>query len=227
MIERYKKEAGEKAVEDIESGMTLGLGTGSTVYYSILKIGKLLKSGSLKNIICIPSSKRTENLAQKLQIPVRTFEDIQEIDLTIDGADEVDKYMNLIKGGGAAHLREKIVVQASKSFTVVVDESKISDRLGEKWGVPVEVVKFAYPIITKFICEINGEPELRKYDNGKPVLTDEGNYIIDANFGVIRNPFELAEKLENKAGIVEHGLFLRMATKVVIAGQNGIKLMEK
>jgi ribose 5-phosphate isomerase A len=110
---------------------------------------------------------------------------------------------------------------------VVVDESKMSDKLGQKWAVPLEVVKFAHPLISKFVIDLNGEPDLRKYDNGKPVLTDENNYIIDANFGIIQNPFELADKLENKAGIVEHGLFLRMATKVIVAGEKDIRILEK
>ena len=227
MNEKSKKLAGERAVDEIESGMKIGLGTGSTVYYSIIKLGELIKSSKISDVMCVPSSKRTEKLANELNIPICTFEDVQEIDLTIDGADEVDKYLNLIKGGGAAHLREKIVVQASKKFIVVVDESKMSDKLGQKWSVPLEVVKFAHPLIAKFVVDLNGEPELRKYESGEPVLTDENNYIIDANFGIIQNPFELADKLENKAGIVEHGLFLRAATKVIVAGENGIRVLER
>ncbi|MCB9206003.1 MAG: ribose-5-phosphate isomerase RpiA [Ignavibacteriales bacterium] len=227
MNEEFKKLAAEKAVEEIETGMVVGLGSGSTVYYAIQKLAQEIRTGNLLNIVAIASSIQTEKLANKLDIPLITFHDKQKIDVTIDGADEVDKYLNLIKGGGAAHLREKILVQASDKFIVVVDDSKLSNKLGEKWAVPVEVIKFAYPVIASFIESINGEPNLRTYESGIPVLTDEGNYIIDANFGVIQNPFELAEKLENRAGIVEHGLFLRLSSKVIVAGQDGIKILEK
>lgn len=227
MYEEFKKLAGEKAVEDIESGMIVGLGTGSTVFYAIQKLAELIRTNELVDIVAIPSSVQTEKLANELDIPLISFHEKQSIDLTIDGADEVDKYLNLIKGGGAAHLREKILIQASEKFIAVVDESKMSTKLGEKWAVPIEVVKFAYPLIEAFIDSINGVPDLRKYENGEPVLTDEGNYVIDANFGVIQNPFELSEKLENKAGIVEHGLFLRLTSKVIVAGKNGIKILSK
>lgn len=227
MLEEFKKQAAEKAVEEIESGMIVGLGSGSTVYYAIHKLAQEIRTGSLINVVGIPSSIQTERLANKLDIPLITFNDSQSIDVTIDGADEVDKYLNLIKGGGAAHLREKILVQASNKFIVVVDESKLSKRLGEKWAIPIEVVKFAYRVVETFIESINGKPELRRYDSGSPLITDEGNYIIDANFGVIRNPFELMEKLENRAGIVEHGLFLNMVSKVIVAGKDGIKELVK
>jgi len=227
MYEEFKKLAGEKAVEDIESGMTVGLGTGSTVFYAIHRLAEAIRTGELLDIVAIPSSVQTEKLANELNIPLISFHDKQSIDLTIDGADEVDKYLNLIKGGGASHLREKILIQASEKFVAIVDESKLSTKLGEKWAVPIEVVKFAYPLIEAFIDTINGEPNLRRYEGGTPVITDEGNYIIDSNFGVIQNPFELAEKLENKAGIVEHGLFLRLTTKVIVASKEGIKILQK
>lgn len=227
MDEDFKKLAAEKAVDEIESDMIVGLGTGSTVFYAIHKLAQEIRTGRLSNIAAIASSRQTEKLANKLNIPLITFHDKQTIDITIDGADEVDKYLNLIKGGGGAHLREKVVIQASKKFIVVVDDSKISEKLGEKWSVPLEVIKFAYPLIEQYIELINGKPDLRRYDNGSPVITDEGNYIIDANFGVIQNPFEIAEKLESKAGIVEHGLFLRVASKVIIGGTEGIEIKER
>ncbi len=226
-MEEFKKIAAEKAVEEVKSGMVVGLGTGSTVFYAIQKLAEEIRTGSLIDIVAIASSTQSEKLANKLNIPIISFHEEQEIDLTIDGSDEVDKYLNLIKGGGAAHLREKILVQASKKFIVVVDESKLSNKLGEKWSVPIEVVKFAYPVIEKYIEDINGKPVLRTYENGSPVVTDEGNYIIDGNFGIIQNPFELAEKLESKAGIVEHGLFLHLASKVIVAGKNGIQILDK
>ncbi|MDX1701820.1 MAG: ribose 5-phosphate isomerase A, partial [Melioribacteraceae bacterium] len=219
--------AGEKAVEEIQSGMTIGLGSGSTVYHTILKIGEAIKSGKLQNIRAIPSSDHTESVAKKVGIPMVTFKDYQSIDLTIDGADEVDENLNLIKGGGAAHLREKVLVQISEKFVVVIDESKLSKNLGEKWSVPLEVIKFAFPAIARFVENNDGIPILRKSKEDKPVITDEGNYIIDANFGVIHNPFQLAEKLESKAGIVEHGLFLNLASKIIVAGEEGLKIIEK
>jgi len=227
MNENLKEQAAEIAVEEVKSGMVVGLGSGSTVYFALQKIGELIKSGELKDIVGIPSSKQTEKLAAEFGIPLITFNDKQEIDVTIDGADEVDKYLNLIKGGGAAHLREKVLAQASKKLIIVIDESKLSPKLGTNWAVPVEVLNFAYPLEKKFIESINGIPELRLYDNCNPVITDEGNYILDANFGVIQNPFELAEKLENRAGIVEHGLFLHLTSKVIVAGKDGIKILDK
>ncbi len=227
MSEEFKKLAAEKAVEEIQSGMLIGLGSGSTFYYALQKIGKLIKTGELQNIVAIPSSKNTEKIARDLNIPLITFKEKQEIDITIDGADEVDKYLNLIKGGGAAHLREKVIAQASKRLIIIVDESKLSEKLGTNWAVPVEVLQFAYPLEKKFLESINGKPVLRIYQSGEPVITDEGNFILDTNFGVIQNPFELAEKLENRAGIIEHGIFLKLTSKVIVAGKNGIKILEK
>ena len=227
MNEELKKQAAEKAVEEIESGMIVGLGTGSTVFYAIHNLAEEIRTARLEKVFAIASSLQTEKLANKLGIPIISFQEKQRIDITIDGADEVDKYLNLIKGGGGAHLREKILVQASEKFICVVDESKLSTKLGEQWAVPIEVVKFAYPVIEEYIKEINGVPDLRNYENGTPVITDEGNYIIDGNFGILQNPFDIAEKLENKAGIVEHGLFLRMASKVIVAGKNGIEILER
>ncbi len=225
--ELLKKQAAGKAVEEIKSGMVVGLGSGSTVYYALEKIGELISSGELKNIVGIPSSKQTEKIADKFNIPLVTFDEKQEIDVTIDGADEVDKYLNLIKGGGAALLREKVLAQASKKLIIVVDESKLSPKLGTNWPVPVEVIQFAYALEQKYLESVNAEAELRKYDNGEPVVTDEGNYIIDANFGALQNPFEIAEKLENRAGIVEHGLFLHLTSKVIVAGKDGIIILDK
>jgi len=225
--EKLKKEAAEKAVEEIKSGMVVGLGTGSTVFYALHKISELLINGKLTNIVGIPSSKLTEKIANELQIPLATFEDYQTIDVTIDGADEVDKYFNLIKGGGGALLREKILAQASKRLIIIIDESKLSPKLGDRWAVPIEVIKFSYRLEEEFIKTIPGKPILRKFDNGEPVITDEGNYIIDANFGRLQNPFQLAEQLENRAGIVEHGLFLHLTNKIIVAGKDGIRVLEK
>jgi len=222
-----KKQAAEKAVEQIKSGMVVGLGSGSTAYFAIKTIGELLNSGSLKDIVGIPTSKATEELAISLGIPLTSFEDIQEIDLTIDGADEVDDQLNVIKGGGGALLREKVVAQASKREIIVVDESKISKHLGEKWHVPIEVLKFSLQLEKRFLESLDASVVLRKADDGNPYVTDENNYILDANFGIISSPKELAHKLEERAGIVEHGIFIGLVNEVIVASPDGIKSITK
>ena len=226
-MNQLKKQAAEKAVEQIQSGMVVGLGTGSTAKFATYKIAELLKAGILKDIIAIPTSYATEQLATELNIPLATFNEIQEIDLTIDGADEVDDKLNLIKGGGGAMLREKVIAQASKREIIVVDESKISKKLGEKWHVPIEVLKFSVVLERKFLESLGTEVELRLNEKGDAYLTDEGNYILDTNFGVIDSPEELAPKLVTRAGIVEHGLFVNLTDEVIVASPGGIKSIKK
>ncbi len=222
-----KKAAAETAVEFIESGMVVGLGTGSTAAFAVEKIGELIKAGKLNNIKGIPSSVATEMLAKKAGIPLTNLDKDPVIDLTIDGADEVDENLNLIKGGGGALLREKVLAQASKINIIIVDESKISKRLGEKWAVPIEVIRFASAVEERFLQTLGAKTELRADEKCQIVVTDENNWIIDANFGVIENPDELARSLENRAGIVEHGLFIGLAHKVIVASESGIKILEK
>lgn len=226
-IDSLKKQAAEKAVEQVQSGMVVGLGTGSTTNYAIKKIGELLQSGELKEIVGIPTSKATEELAKSLNIPLTSFDEKQEIDLTIDGADEVDEELNLIKGGGGALLREKVVAQASKREIIIVDESKLSKKLGEKWGVPVEVLKYCVQLEKKFLESLGAKVELRKDKSGDAFLTDEGNYILDSNFGLINSPKELSHQLEARAGIVEHGLFIDLTSEVIVASSGGIKVLKK
>lgn len=225
--ENLKKKAAEKAVEYIKSGMILGLGTGSTFKYVLEMLADKLKSGALKDIIGIPSSNRTLELATSLHIPCGTLAQYPKIDLTIDGADEVDKHLNVIKGGGGAHLHEKIVVQASKKFIVIVDKSKLSTYLGEKWPVPVEVIQDAATSESEFLKSLGAEVQYRKNDDGTYFITDEGNFIIDANFGVIKNPKKLAKKLNNRAGIVEHGLFIGLTDLVISATEDKIEIIKK
>lgn len=220
-----KKEAAEKAVEFIKSGMVIGLGTGSTAVFAVRKIGELLKSGELTDIVGIPSSEATETEALNSNVPLTTFDKVQNIDITIDGADEVDDELNLIKGGGGALLREKILAQASLINIIIVDESKLSSVLGTKWALPVEVIKFASEVERKFLISIGANVKLRMDKQSRPVLTDEGNWILDAAFGKIENPIELAKKLEARAGIVEHGLFVGTTSKVVVASNDGIKIL--
>ncbi len=223
--ELLKKIAAEKAVEFVKPGMILGLGTGSTVHYALLKLGELISQGKLAETKGIPTSEETREKAKKLGISVTDFEHHQTIDLTIDGADEVDESLNLIKGGGGALLREKIVAQASRERIYIVDKSKLSNKLGEKWSVPIEVIKFAYKSVEKHLIEIGGKPELRLTKNGTPFITDEGNFILDTNFGIIESPENLAEKLNAIAGVVEHGLFLNLTDKLIVAFEDKVEIL--
>jgi len=225
--EILKRKAAERAVEFVKSGMILGFGTGSTFNNVLYVLAEKLNSGELKNIIGVSSSEKTEKLAKELNIPIDTLSNNPKLDLTIDGADEVDEKLNLIKGGGAAHLREKIIAQASKQYIILVDDSKISKSLGEKWAVPIEVIKMAMDVETEFLKSLNADVKQRLDTEGNPLITDEGNFILDANFGVINNPKKLARKLEKRAGIVEHGLFVKMADYVVVAKEDGIEVLER
>ena len=225
--ESQKKAAAEKGVDHIKSGMILGLGTGSTFVYALNKIARLINKGELKNIAGIPTSKKTEKLAVELGVPLTTLSEQPEIDLTIDGADEVDNNLNLIKGGGGALLREKIIAQASDRNIIIVDESKLSENLGQKWAVPVEIIPFAFEVENKFLESIGAVTKLRREKNGEIYITDEGNYIIDANFGIIDNPTNLAVMLESRAGIVEHGLFIDTTALLIVSTVNGIKEIKR
>jgi ribose 5-phosphate isomerase A len=169
---------------------------------------------------------RTENAARQLGIPLSDFETHPVIDVTIDGADEVDPELNLIKGGGGALLREKVLAQATRRNIIIVDESKLAPRLGTKWPLPVEVVPFARPAEERFMTSIGAAVTLRSKD-GRPVMTDQGNLLLDAAFGPMENPAAIAEQLNGRAGIVEHGLFLGLARDVIVAGQEGIRHLER
>jgi len=225
--DKLKRKSAEKAVEFIKSGMILGFGTGSTFNHVLYMLAEKLKSGELKNIVGISSSEKTQKLASELNIPTSTLDNFSRLDLTIDGADEVDKKLNLIKGGGGAHLREKIIAQASKKYIIIVDESKMSQSLGEKWAVPIEVIKMANKVEMEFLESLGAVVKQRLNSDGTNFITDEGNYIIDANFGVIKNPKKLAKQLAKRAGIVEHGLFIKMANFVIVAKESEIEVLEK
>ncbi|UVI33411.1 ribose-5-phosphate isomerase RpiA [Paenibacillus spongiae] len=212
-----KRAAAEKAVEYIRNGMIIGLGTGSTAYWAIQKLGINIKDGL--RVKAVATSIHTENLAKELKIPLISISEIEEIDITVDGADEVDDEWNLIKGGGGAHLREKIVASMSKELIIVVDESKKVNRLG-KFPLPVEIVIFNYENTQKKLSTLGCVPQLRIRDN-KPFLTDNGNYIVDCDFGSIGQPRELHTAINSIPGVVENGLFIKMATKVIIGYQDG------
>jgi ribose 5-phosphate isomerase A len=221
--EELKQEAAYRAVDYVESGMVLGLGTGSTTHYALDRIAELLREGKLTDIVGIPSSRETEERARSLGIPLTNFEDHAKIDLTIDGADEVDPQMNLIKGGGGALLREKIVAQNSRREIIIVDDSKLSSVLGAKRRLPIEVVSFGWRAQVRYIESLGAQVSVRSADGGKYFKTDQGNMILDCNFGHIFQPAQLAEKLKQHAGIVEHGLFIGCVSDLIVAGENGIR----
>jgi ribose 5-phosphate isomerase A len=219
---KLKQMAAERAVEHIQSGMVVGLGTGSTALFAIQRLASLLASSLLKDIVAIPSSVRSRDEAVKLGIPLTGFDTHPIVDITIDGADEVDPALNLIKGGGGALLREKIVAQASTRLVVIVDSGKLVSHLGETFPLPVEVVSFGWETQLSFLQDLGAKVNLRRTDQGEPFITDQHNLILDCDFGPIRQMAELNQALNQRAGIVEHGLFLGMADEVIVASPQGI-----
>jgi len=215
MANDLEKEAAARAsLEYIKDGHVVGLGTGSTAAYFIKLLGEKVKNGL--RIRGIPTSVRSEELARSLGIPVITLDDSQEIDVTVDGADEVDPELRLIKGGGGAALREKIVASATKQLVIVADASKRVQRLG-KFPLPVEVIRFAQPLVAKRIAALGASVQLRRNADGTPYVTDENNHILDCRFGEIRDPDHLARELSDMPGVVEHGLFIDMASVALFA----------
>ncbi len=219
----FKKEAAEHAVTYVKSGMIVGLGTGSTAIFATQRIAELLHRGELRNIRALATSKAVWEEAIKLGIPLLADDIPQEIDLTIDGADEVDPKLNLIKGGGGALLREKIVAEASHREIIIVDESKLSPQLGTRWALPVEVLPYGWQSQARYLSSLGAIVTLRREHYGSVVRTDQDNLILDCNFGPITDPQGLAEKLSARAGIIEHGLFLNLTRDVIVAGFNGVR----
>lgn len=219
-----KKLAGEAATGLIESGMTVGLGTGSTAYWSIMKLGEKVKMGL--EIKCIATSTESEQLARKLEMSIIDFTQVQKLDVTIDGADEVDPRLNLIKGGGGALLREKIVAAASAKLVIVVDQSKIVSQLGA-FPLPVEVIPFGIEVTRRKIEILGCRTSLRTDKEGSTFYTDSGNFILDCSFGKIDNAEIIEHKLNMIPGVVENGLFLRLAHQVFVGYENGeVKVMK-
>jgi ribose 5-phosphate isomerase A len=216
MANQNEKElAGRAAAELVVSGNIVGLGTGSTAYFGVVALGERVKDG-LK-IIGIPTSDATAELARAVGIPLSTLDEHPEIDITIDGADEVDPQLRLIKGGGGALLREKIIATASKKMVVVADSSKVVPVLG-KFPLPVEIIPFARTVLEKKITALGATCKQRTRSDGKPFVTDEGHHILDCSFGKIADPPALARALNDMPGVVEHGLFIGIA-KVAIVGK--------
>ena len=223
-----KQQAALKAFDYVKSGMVLGLGSGSTSACFVDFLGEKLKSGELKDIVGVPTSIGTANRAASLGIPLSTLTDQPELDLAVDGADEVDPQLNLIKGLGRALLREKIVEIHAKQFVVIVDESKLVDRLGQKGALPVEIVQFELLSHIQWLNTLGCTAKLWLEDDGRQVLTDNGNNLALCYFeGGIQDVYQLDAKLNKRPGIVQHGLFLNMATRVIVAGEKGIRLLEK
>ena len=215
MANDQEKEAAARAsLRFVKDGQVVGLGTGSTAAYFIQRLGEQVKNGL--RIRGIPTSDRSRELAASLGIPLTTLDECQEIAVTVDGADEVDPELRLIKGGGGALLREKIVASATKQMVVVADATKQVQRLG-KFPLPVEVIKFARALVAKRIAALGADVQLRTTDTGKPYLTDENNYILDCRFGVIQDADGLARELSEMPGVVEHGLFIGMASVALFA----------
>ena len=235
--EELKKLAGEEAVKHVEDGMIVGLGTGSTVEYTICKLGELVRNG-LK-IECIPTSIHTKRRAKEENIPLTTLEEHPEIDVTIDGADEVDGFLNLIKGGGGALTREKIIAFNSKKVIIIIDDSKIVKALGIDFALPVEVVKFGWQSTKKALEQFGWQPakqtleeigctvELRKVMGDEPFITDNGNYILDCEFERIDEPEQLEKDINSIPGVVENGLFIGLVDEVIVGSKQGIMTLTK
>jgi ribose 5-phosphate isomerase A len=215
MANDQEKEAAARAsLRFIQAGQVVGLGSGSTATHFIKLLGEEVRKGL--RIRGIPTSVHSRELAQSLGIPLTTLDECQEIAVTVDGADEVDPQLRLIKGGGGALLREKIVASATRQEIIVVDASKQVAKLG-KFPLPVEVIRFAQALVAKRITALGARVELRTLPDGKPFVTDENNHILDCHFGEIDDPDRLARQLSDMPGVVEHGLFIGMASIVLVA----------
>jgi ribose 5-phosphate isomerase A len=214
MANEHEKElAGRAAAQLVRDGDVVGLGTGSTAHFTVVALGERVKSG-LK-IVGIPTSETTAELARKAGIPLATLGEYPEIDIDIDGADEIDPQLRLIKGGGGALLREKIIAAAAKKMVVIADSSKIVPVLG-KFPLPVEIIPFAKAVVEKKIATLGATTKLRLKSDGRAFVTDEGHHILDCSFGKIADPVALARTLDEMPGVVEHGLFIGLATVALI-----------
>ncbi|MBG9446813.1 ribose-5-phosphate isomerase RpiA [Cytobacillus firmus] len=218
-----KKAAGEKAADFVKDGMIIGLGSGSTVYWFLKRLGELVNAGL--TVKGVPSSLRTEGWAREFNIPLADFSETQILDLAIDGADEVDPEFNLTKGGGGSLLREKIVDANAKKLIIIVDESKLVNQLG-KFPLPVEIVPFGWELTSKRIAELGAIPQLRIND-GEVFVTNNGNYILDCQFERIPNPKELHNKLIQIIGVVETGLFIEMTDLVLVGSTDKVDVLNR
>ena len=225
-LTEFKQAAAESAVAQVMDGMIVGLGTGSTAVFAVSALGKRVQQGL--HVVGIPTSEKTAEQARGLGITLSTLAEHSEIDLTIDGADEVELgTLNLIKGHGGALLREKIVASASARLIIIVDETKLVERLGAQCAVPAEVVPFGWQATAKKLARLGTNPSLRKRaPGGEPFITDGGHYILDCAFGAIPSPADLDRQLDSVVGLVEHGLFIGMTSQVIVGGKKGVKTLQ-
>ena len=225
-IDQLKRSAAKAAANQLQNGMIVGLGSGTTATLAVVEIGERVRDGL--QIIGIPTSEKTANQARELGIPLSTLGDHAEIDVAIDGADEVELgTLNLIKGGGGNQLREKIVASASARFVVIVDETKIVHQLGTRAKVPVEVAQFGWQATARSLAKLGGNPVLRLRSDKERFITDGGNYILDCAFGPILSPAALERELNDVVGVVEHGLFIGMAYQALVGAPDGVKTLER
>ncbi len=218
-----KQRAAEQALTYIKSGMRLGLGTGSTANFLLRGLAERLRDQRLHDIAGVPTSEATATLARTLGIPLLTLAECPQLDIALDGADEIDPALNLIKGLGAALLREKVVAASAARFFVIGATAKIVKVLGERTPLPVEVIAFAIPLCERHLIELGGQPKLRLTDDGSPLQTDEGHVILDCRFAHITDPAALNTAIRAIPGVVEHGLFVGMAERAIVAGPDGIQ----
>jgi ribose 5-phosphate isomerase A len=227
-IDLLKRAAAERAAELITSGMVVGLGSGSTMQLLLDALAQRLRAGTVRGVVAVPTSEATAQRCRTLGIPLATLDEYPEPALAVDGADEVDPRLNAIKGLGGAMLREKVVALAAKRFVLVVDESKLVRRLGTQAPVPVEVVPFGWSALVPFFEQLGAEPALRRGPDGEPYVTDNGNYVVDCRFARgIADPAAVARALARRTGVVEDGLFLRIARLAVVAGRRGVRLLRR
>jgi len=223
-LNRWKQSAAESAAAQVSNGMIVGLGSGSTAAFALQALGRRVREGL--RIIGIPTSERTAALARSLEIPLSTLDEHSKIDVTIDGADEVESgSLNLIKGHGGALLREKIVADVSKRLVIVVDQTKIVDRLGVRESVPVEVIPFGWQAAAHRLRDLGANPLLRTGPDGEPFKSDGGHYILDCAFGPIASAKSLADALDHIVGVVEHGLFIGLTSEVRVGGDDGVRVV--
>lgn len=226
-LDELKRIAAKRAAEMVQSGMVLGLGSGTTSWQVVLALGERVRAGELRAVVGVPTSEKTAALAREQGIPLTTLDDHPQIDFTLDGADEVAPNMDVIKGLGGYLLREKLVALATRRLAMVVDHTKIVPRLGVRSPVPVEVVRFAWRQTREALERTGAQPRLRMTAEGQPWVTDEGHYILDCAYARIDDPPALAAAIKAITGVVEHGLFLGMVRTIVVAAPEGIAVVER
>jgi len=233
IIDELKQEAALRALDLVQNGMRLGIGTGTTTAHFIKLLGERIRSGKLKDVLGVPTSRGTVQLAQAAAVPLTTLTDLMGtkgmplLDLVVDGADEVDSNLNLIKGLGKALLREKIIESHTRRFVAIVDETKLTNRLG-RGPLPLEIVQFEAQVHVRWLQTLDCRAELWLQDNGQPYVTDNGNYLARCWFeGGIQDAHGLAHRLARRPGIVEHGLFLDMVDQVIVAAESGVRVIER